>query len=282
MILRVSLISLLVLGFLGFLGVAWVALSPPPAEVAATAAPAARASVIVAARPLRAGTLLRPEDMAASEMPADAVPPGASLDTPQQRATLAGQMVRTAMAPGTPLLPDALLRHGDRGFLAMLLSPGMRATSIGVDTVTGIAGLVWPGDRVDIVLTQQMNDDTVPVGRRVAAETVLADTRVIAIDQAITQGVTGEGPDLGRSVRTVTLEVTPTQAERLAVAARLGRLSLTVRSAAAEAPAARDGLQVATWGGDVSNALRDGTPAAITSRSVSVHLGSSRREEFRF
>jgi pilus assembly protein CpaB len=282
MILRVSLISLLVLGLLGFLGVAWVALSPPPAEVAATAAPQARVSVIVAARTLRAGTLLRPEDMAAIEVPADDVPAGANIDSPQQRASLAGQMVRVTTTPGTPLLPDALLRHGDRGFLAMLLGPGMRATSIGVDTVTGIAGLVWPGDRVDIVLTQQMNDDALPVARRVAAETVLADTRVIAIDQAISQGVTGEGPDMGRTVRTVTLEVTPVQAERLAVAARLGRLSLTVRSAEAEAPAGPDGLQVATWGGDVSNALRNGTPAATASRSVNVHLGSSRREEFRF
>lgn len=277
MILRVSLISLLLLGVVGFLGVAWVSLATPPQQQVQVA-PVQRSTMLVAARPLRAGTLLRPEDIAAIEVPVTDLAAGARTDSTAARAELIGKMVRRGVGAGTPLTDEDLLRPGDRGFLAVLLAPGMRAASIGVDAVTGIAGLVWPGDRVDVVLTQQLNDDALPVGRRVAAETVLRDARVIAIDQAIVQGAMGDGPEAGRQVRTVTLEVAPVQAERLAVAARLGRLSLTVR-------AADEGNQpapfVATWGGDVSQALRSELPASTPARTVNLHLGS-RREEIRF
>ena len=88
------------------------------------------------------------------------------------------------------------------------------------------------------MLTQQLSDDNLPAYRRVSGETVLPDIRVIAIDQALMQGAMGEEPEGNRQVRTVTLEVTPKQAERVAVATRLGRLALVVRSASgAEAPA---------------------------------------------
>ena len=72
----------------------------------------------------------------------------------------------------------------------------MRAVSVGVDAVSGTAGLIWPGDRVDVVLTQQLSDDNCPPTVDVAGETVLPDIRVIAIDQALVQGADqGEGPE---------------------------------------------------------------------------------------
>ncbi|WP_431272552.1 Flp pilus assembly protein CpaB [Dankookia sp. P2] len=115
-----------------------------------------------------------------------------------------------------------------------------------------------------------------------AGETVLPDIRVIAIDQALMQGAMGEGPESNRQVRTVTLEVTPKQAERVAVATRLGRLALVVRSASgAEAPAETDAT--ITWGGDVSPALRAGRGAAdVQPQTLQIFQGAAKREEFRF
>ena len=105
----------------------------------------------------------------------------------------------------------------------------MRAVTVGVDAITGSAGLIWPGDRVDLILTQTIAGATTPIGRRVAAETVLSDVRVIAIDQQLVQGAEANASD--DQARTVTFEVTQEQAERVSVAIRLGRLSLSVRSA---------------------------------------------------
>jgi pilus assembly protein CpaB len=288
MVLRAALLSLIVLGVAGLGGLALVALRPPPpaaeAPRAEAPAPPARVAVLVAARPLRAGSFLRAEDLTARELP-EAEAAGTLRDTPQARAEVAGAMLRRPAAPGAPLLPEDVLRPGDRGFLAVLLAPGTRAATIGVDAVSGAAGLVWPGDLVDVLLTQQIGDEQMPLHRRVAAETVLSGARVLAIDQAIVQGaVAGENPAelRQRQDRTVTLEVSPMEAERLSVAARLGRLSLTVVAAqpAAEAPPP---APVATWAGDVSSALRVEPQAAPPPpRAVNVHLGSGRREEFRF
>jgi pilus assembly protein CpaB len=147
---------------------------------------------------------------------------------------------------------------------------------------------------VDLLLTQQLNDDTLPAFRRVLAETVLTDVRVIAIDQALVQGAVGDAPDANRPSRTVTLEVTPRQSEIAAVATRLGRLSLIVRSAADQAAGTDHGPQeggAATrgadpasplWAGDVSTGLRQGRPSSAPPQVMQIFLGGSRREEYRF
>ena len=281
MVLRLSLFSLLFLGLMGFMTVAWVALQPSTPVGAAAVAPQ-RATFLAAARPVRAGALLRPEDLVGLDLDVATAPADGRRDTASARAELVGQMARRPVAQGSPLLAEDLLRPGERGFLAALLAPGTRATSIGVDVVSGIAGLIWPGDRVDVVLTQTLTDESVPLERRVAGQTVLSDSRVIAIDQAIVQGAVGEGPEAGRQVRTVTLEVTPQQAERLAVAARLGRLSLTIRATLGQDVAYDPVPNSVVWGGDVSPALRNAPGIVAGTRPVQVHLGATRREEFRF
>jgi len=129
----------------------------------------------------------------------------------------------------------------------------MRAVSVGVDAITGTADLIWPGDRVDLILTQAIGDATLPIGRRIAAETVLSDVRVIAIDQQLMQGVAPDGSE-GKA-RTVTMEVTSAQAERVSVATRIGRLSLAVRSADRTLPATPVPAPKTTWASDVSPAL---------------------------
>lgn len=281
MALRVTLFSMLLLGLIGFLTVAWVALQPSAPVSEAVVAPQ-RATFLAAARPIRAGALLRPEDLTGIEIDLAAAPADARRDTAAARTEMVGQMARRPVAQGSPLQSEDLLRPGERGFLAALLAPGTRAASIGVDVVSGIAGLIWPGDRVDVVLTQSLTDESVPLERRVAGQTVLSDSRVIAIDQAIVQGAVGDGPEAGRQVRTVTLEVTPQQAERLAVAARLGRLSLTIRATLGQDVAYDPVPDSVVWGGDVSPALRNAPGSVAGGRAMQVHLGATRREEFRF
>jgi pilus assembly protein CpaB len=171
------------------------------------------------------------------------------------------------------------MHPGDHGFLAAVLDPGMRAVSVSVDLVTGAAGLIWPGDRVDVILTQAMNDNAIPIGRRVAAETILNDVRVIAIDQQLVQGA---APDAAaRNARTVTLEVLPSGAERISVAGRVGRLSLAVRSIGGAPRSGPAGQPITTWASDVSPAL--GVDVARGSRStIRVFHGSADGKEYGF
>ena len=148
---------------------------------------------------------------------------------------------------------------------------------LSVDAVSGIAGLIWPGDHIDVLLTQVNEDQTLPAAHRASAETVLGDVRVIAIDQQLMQGATGTGTDQG-STHTVTLEVSEAQAERVALAARLGHLSLIVRAADA-LPGTQGGKPATTWGGDVSPALNQGRTAG---RILRVYQGTTDGKEFHF
>jgi len=202
-----------------------------------------------------------------------------------------GALIRRNVAKGEVLLSADALNPGDRGFLAAVLGAGMRAVTVGVDAVSGLAGLVWPGDRVDVILTQSQEGSDVPAARRVSAETVLHDVRVIAIDRQLIQGATSESPE-SQAVKTVTLEVTPTDAERVMVGEKLGHLSLsvvafaqatgapaTVRGeTAATAPRPDNGI---TWGGDVSSALRGGG-RATDGTTVRLYRGPSESKEIHF
>ena len=221
------------------------------------------------------------EDLAALDLPE--TPPGAQEDSAIIRAGLTGAMLRRSLAKNDVLLSADVMRPGDHGFLAAVLGPDMRAATVAVDNVSGSAGLIWPGDRVDLILTQTMDDPALPPSRRVAAETVLAYVRVIAIDQLLARGVAPAG-DVGAG-RTVTLEVTAEQAARIAVATRLGRLSLAVRSAdEGTAHPETAPVRVTTWGGDVSPALARPTPppAKDAGASLRLFLGAADGKEFRF
>jgi pilus assembly protein CpaB len=287
MLLRIVLFAMMAVGLAGFGAVAWISTHPPgPAQAVAAPAPAeAKVKVLVAAHELRAGNLLKPEDINAGELLEAKLPPGAVADTPQNRMGFVGAMIRRSVQPGEPVLPQDILRPGDHGFLAAVLAPNMRAITIGVDIVSGSAGLIWPGDRVDLILTQSLDSPSLPSGRRLAAETVLSNIRVIAVDQHLVEGAT---PDSGepKGARTVTLEVTNEQAERVSVAERLGHLSLAVRSAdqsvGAEAMSARRPAREVTWAGDVSPALRLNNPDRRAPNTVRVFQGASEGKEFHF
>ena len=143
-----------------------------------------------------------------------------------------GTVVRYPVTAGQPVTQGALVRPGDRGFLAAALGAGMRAVTITVSARTGVAGFVFPGDHVDLMLTQSVNPTGNDTGTPLnAAETILRNLRVLATDQS-TDTVVVEGKTVVKAFSTVTLEVTPKIAEKIAVADKIGTLSLSLRSIA--------------------------------------------------
>jgi pilus assembly protein CpaB len=262
--LRLFLVGLLLLAALGLGLIGYQATRP--ATVVTVAAPVPpppplTVDVLVAAHGLPAGTLMKEEDFTPRAVPSADVPQNALTSTPEIRIGLHGALLRRYLDLGSILMAGDVLHPRDRGFLAAVLGPGTRAISIGVDAITGNGGLIWPGDRVDVILTQELTDKDASVARRIVGETVLSDVRVVAVDQSIAQGAVATGDNAtGRVAHTVTLEVTQQQAERTAVADRLGKVTLAIR--AADGGINATGHRGLVYGGDVSAALTDGGAAA--------------------
>jgi pilus assembly protein CpaB len=275
MIIRVAFFLIMAIGLAGFGLVMWHSTRPPETAQAA-APPPVKIRVLTATKLLRAGTLLKPDDLAEKEI-LQTTTPTTEAPLTDSRSALAGAMLRRSIGKDDVLHADDVLRPGDHGFLAAVLQPGMRAVTLGVDAITGSAGLIWPGDRVDLILTQTIADAALPAGNRVVAETVLTDVRAIAIDQQVVQGAEADAKN--PQSRTVTLEVTPDQAEKVSVAIRLGRLSLALRSATS-APQPTEARSM-TWAGDVSPALRIHATRAAPGM-VRVFQGAADGKEFKF
>ncbi len=132
-----------------------------------------------------------------------------------------GNVVRAPILAGQPIVNTALVKADAAGFMAALLTPGMRAVSIVISAESGAGGFVLPNDRVDIILTRKF-DGTPP---RVASKTVLSNLRVLAVDQTFSQQ-----KDTKTVIgKTATVEVTPEQAELITMAQGAGQLSLSLR-----------------------------------------------------
>jgi pilus assembly protein CpaB len=249
--------------------------------------------ILVATVPLAAGTLLRAQDVtwqlvARPVEPGEIVRPsdGARQTKPEideeTRAVVYGAAMRPAhdTAAGEPIRRGSIVRPGDRDFLQVVLTPGARAISIPVITGGASTGLLFPGDRVDVILTQNFKGEGTTITRRSVSETVVENLRVLAIDALDVKS----GGSFGR---TVTLEVTPEQAEKVNVATELGKLSLTLRSvsgpdglvaASTAGPGRATGVKP-TWAGDVSPALGGAMPEKaiiVQQPPVEVVRGSKR------
>jgi len=231
-------------------------------------------SVLTASADLPAGLLIREADLLWKAYRADNVPRGALVqDTPQ--AELRGALVRKPIEAGSVLTATDFIRSDAPGFLAAVLKPGMRAVSVPIDDVSGNAGLIQPGDSVDLILTQRLDRslavDGVKRNNSVVSETVVQKARVIAVGTSFQANESKTSSRSGRA-RTVTLEVDPKAAEAVTVAAELGSLSLALRSfardrdtliASSEPESAsvvawnpEAGNNRPVWGEDVSHALR--------------------------
>lgn len=283
MIARVAFFVLMALGLIGFGTVAWVTTRPTGPQVATTKV------VLVAAQTIDGGSLLTSETIAPMEIPSDQVLKEYNLDTPDVRRSLMGAMVKRKLSMGEAIRNDDLMRPSDHGFMAAVLSPGTRGVTISVDAASGSSGLIWPGDRVDLILTQTSNNTAAPIGRRVSAQTVLANVRVVAVDaQLIASQAKG-----GTQDRSVTLEVDEEQAQRVAVAMRLGRLSVSVRAASATAGTVTKtgSKRDATFASDVLPELDEKPEAPVNTKAVAppvvetpmkVFSGPNNSKEFKF
>src|SRR5499427_3144573 len=204
--------------------------APPPAPVTI--------GYFVVAHPLPAGTLAREEDFTVRSVSPDRVPSGAIIDTPEVRIGLRGSLVRTFLDTGGLVTSQNVLRPRDRGFLASVLAPGTRAVSIKVDAESGVSGLIWPGDYVDVVVTHSATPTAAPPANKPSSasalapqppsppgvsETVLRNVRIIAIDQEIMQGVPANNATAGKETHTVSLQLAPEQVEKITVAEHLGK-----------------------------------------------------------
>jgi|HubBroStandDraft_1064217.scaffolds.fasta_scaffold00087_26 pilus assembly protein CpaB len=252
----------------------------PPAEHAAVPP----RQVLVAAAALPHGRLLRPEDVKwqpiDDRMPAAAVAaalasqPGGS-PTQVDAKSLGddvGAITRRDLAEGEILLSADVVKAGDRDFLPAVLTPGARAVTVSVNTLSGSsAGLIYPGDHVDLILTQTFHEPNLPIGLRTVGENIAQNLRVLAIDH-YTQGGTvanGNEPQMRNSARTVTLEAEPTVALKIGIASDLGKLSLILRSLDADSSAnpLRDS-NTPIWAQDTSKALGQISRIAPASAAV--------------
>jgi pilus assembly protein CpaB len=217
--------------------------------------------VLVAAEDLQVGRFLEPEAMRWQDWPDVSLPSSYIVDGAGDMEELAGAVLRVAVAAGQPIARNAVVKPGDRGFLAAVLDPGMRAVSVPVDEASSNAGLIFPGDRVDLILSQSLGSGEGRESTRRVSETVLENVRVIAMGRNL-RGDPAEssGPAVSQ-IRTTTLEVTPEGAEKVALVTELGKLSLSLRSLArsddgkaADGPPMADGR--ITWDSDVARVLR--------------------------
>lgn len=212
--------------------------------------------VLVAQRALPVGTIITADSISFQAWPKEMVQDAYFIDGEADMNKLLGTVVRYPITAGQPVTQGALVSPGDRGFLAAALGPGMRAVTIPVSQKTGVGGFVFPGDHVDLVLTQSVRGDGNQDSLK-TAETILRNVRVLATDQS-TETEIVDGKTVVRDFRSVTVEVTPKIAEKVAVAQTIGTISLSLRSLA-----------------DNQTELDQ----AIASGTVKVPAGASREQE---
>ncbi|WP_309610992.1 Flp pilus assembly protein CpaB [Sphingomonas sp.] len=189
--------------------------------------------VLVARKPLPVGSMIDADSLTYQAWPKELVQ-GAyytqgGIDGDPLK--MVGMVVRNPVTAGQPITRGTLVGPNDRGFLAAALGPGMRAVTVSVSATSGVAGFVFPGDRVDMMLTQGVEGGGVGPQLKVT-ETIVRNIRVLATDQRIEQGKDKDGKVIAIPSQTVTLEATPRIAEKIAVATSLGQMSLALRSIA--------------------------------------------------
>ena len=189
--------------------------------------------VLVATKSMKAGSFVRVAALKWQAWPEEGIADEYVIKGKRAMKDFEATVVRNALTPGQPITDALVVQPGDRGFLAAVLEIGNRAVSIPVNATSGISGFIFPGDRVDLILTSRFN--TKGSGgqsrARYVSRTILSGLRVLAIDQK-----TDSQDGVVSPAKTVTLEVTPKQAERVAVSMAIGNLSLSLQSLARNDP----------------------------------------------
>lgn len=211
----------------------------PVAKIAAAAAPK---MILVAAKALPAGHFLRTEDFTWQSWPDDDLSKSYMVKGAINLDTVVGSVVKSGIAMGEPITDVRIVKKGERGFLAAIVTPGFRAITVSLQAGAGLSGLTIPGDRVDLILTMDVPSASKDSQPRRMSETVLQDIRVLAVDQKI-----DDEAHNAPLARTATLEVTPKEAEVVTLLTEMGKLSMTLRSVGSAENDAKPHHPTLTW-----------------------------------
>ena len=285
-VLLIAILAIAAAGLTALLARSWLDQSAQPSHPEETAS----AEVLVVARDVPQGTPLKSDDLRYDRWPATTLSPRliSRTGTEDGRQAFVGQIARRQLITGEPLTDESIAKRDNIGLMASLLTAGMRAVSVPISSPSAVSGFITPGDVVDVMLAADLahtldgtrqaaseNHAAPPSQRlaRYAAETVLRNVHVLAIDQQIARAADG-GALQGK---TATLSVTPKQAEALAVAALLGPLQLVLRGQAEDPKTIAKGFS-----GDIetSQALRSLTGAPSADHVVINRAGTVSIEDF--
>ncbi len=185
--------------------------------------------VLTVTRDFAVGETIDAADLKWSPWPQANVVEGYYVQTtvPASIETLTGAVVKAALYSGEPVLPQKVVIKGQQGLLATMMSPEMRAVSIQISAESASGGFILPNDRVDLILTyEQKSEPEYGVRERTIATTIISNVRVLAIDQNF---ATNEEGEIARLGSTATIEVTPAEAELVAMSMSVGEVSLALR-----------------------------------------------------
>lgn len=240
---------------------------------AAEAAPITAKRVMVAKANIATGTFVRAErDLEWKEWPESGMNATYIIEGAQTPQDFEGAIARADINAGEPIIATRLVKTGDGGFLPAVFGAGMRAVTLGVSVTSGNAGFVFPGDRVDLIVTHTL-DKEAAIETGVVSETFVRDVRVLAVDQRY-----ANPENKVELFKTVTLEVSPKQAEMVAVAGELGKVSLSLRSLGKPEDVVKADAETVTRDRDVSQTIQVNKAAAPPMWKVSVSRGAETKD----
>lgn len=258
------------------LAIVWARLpaeKPSPEDIAMR-----HPAILVVTSDIPQGAQLRADQIEWKEVPAADIAPTNIVRGQASSDIYVGAVVRRALGAGEALARDALVLRGERNFLAATLTPGMYAVALSVDPAQIVAGLLRPGDHVDVILSQALGDAN---GAASAVDgTVLRDIRVVAVDQWFAgpntqvEASAPMAPAATKMPKTITLELTEVDAKRLLVATQIGHVTLALRSIEGSFVVSDGSIEGAmpVWSDEVSSAVRGAQEASAASARGGVRI----------
>lgn len=207
---------------------------------------------VVAVEAFQFGEKITPEKLKVVQWPADGVPVGSFQRVADAVGDEGTRVAMRAIDPNELLTAKSISGKDSRLSASQLLGPDMRAVSVPIGEASGAAGFVFPGDRVDVYLTRPADGDNLPY-----ADQLMQNVRVLAVGQDMNVG--RDKPDV---TKTATLEVTPLQAQRIALAQSVGTISLSLRNIQDESRVPLQTAQILD--------LNDGTVTRILRKPESI------------
>lgn len=225
-------------------------------QVAPKVVEAPTSEILVASDNIETGGRLTASNMQWQKWPDSAMNPVFITKEKRSQAlqSLDGAIARLPIVKGEPIVPDRLVWTKGKGLMSALLEPGMRAVAIRISPETSAGGFILPNDRVDVVLTGRSSGGS---RNAVTAETIMRNVRILAIDQRFNEK---EGGQVAMG-KTATLELTPAQAELIAMAQEEGKLMLSLRGIGDKEIAGGDAADEVE--GSVVHVVRFGQPQTV-------------------